>query len=64
MGFCFIWIDRYLFLYSIRCLWYPYGYHIANSRYKMDNIQGIILTHIHPDHIQAANEIFQRCIPG
>jgi glyoxylase-like metal-dependent hydrolase (beta-lactamase superfamily II) len=38
--------------------------YIANSRYKMDNIQGIILTHIHPDHIQAANEIFQRCIPG
>ena len=38
--------------------------YIANSRYKMENIQGIILTRVHPDHIQAANEIFQRCIPG
>jgi glyoxylase-like metal-dependent hydrolase (beta-lactamase superfamily II) len=32
--------------------------------HKMENIQGIILTHVHPDHIQAANEIIQRCIPG
>ena len=38
--------------------------YIANSRYKMENIQGIILTHVHPDHLQATNEIFHRCIPG
>ena len=38
--------------------------YIANSGYKMEDIQGIILTHVYPDYIQAANEIFQRCIPG
>ena len=38
--------------------------YIANSRYKMENIQGIILTRVHPDHIQAAYKIFQICIPG
>ena len=38
--------------------------YIANSGFKMENIQGIILTHVNPDHIQASDEIFQRCIPG
>lgn len=31
--------------------------YIANSGYEIKNIQRIILTHVHPDHIQAANEI-------
>jgi beta-lactamase superfamily II metal-dependent hydrolase len=33
----------------------PYIY-----RCKIENIQGIILTHVHPDHIQAANENFSK----
>jgi hypothetical protein len=32
--------------------------HIANSRYKMKDIQGIILAHVLSDHIQAANGNF------
>jgi hypothetical protein len=34
--------------------------HIANSRYKMKGIQGIILAHVLSDHIQAANENFSK----
>jgi glyoxylase-like metal-dependent hydrolase (beta-lactamase superfamily II) len=31
--------------------------YIANAGYEMKNIRRIILTHVHPDHTQAANEI-------
>jgi hypothetical protein len=33
---------------------------IANSRYKMKDIQGIILAHVLSDHIQAANGNFSK----
>lgn len=31
--------------------------YIADSGYEIKNIRRIILTHVHPDHIEAANEI-------
>lgn len=31
--------------------------YIVNAGYEMKNIRRIILTHVHPDHTQAANEI-------
>jgi glyoxylase-like metal-dependent hydrolase (beta-lactamase superfamily II) len=31
--------------------------YIANAGYEMKNIRRIILTHVHPDHIEAANEV-------
>jgi glyoxylase-like metal-dependent hydrolase (beta-lactamase superfamily II) len=31
--------------------------YIANAGHEMKNIRRIILTHVHPDHIEAANEI-------
>jgi hypothetical protein len=37
---------------------------LANPKYKMEGTQGMNLTHVHSDHIQAATRIFQRCTPG
>jgi glyoxylase-like metal-dependent hydrolase (beta-lactamase superfamily II) len=34
--------------------------YISNIGYKMKNIRRIILTHIHPDHTEAANEVRKR----
>jgi glyoxylase-like metal-dependent hydrolase (beta-lactamase superfamily II) len=31
--------------------------YIVNAGYEMKNIRRIILTHVHPDHIEAANEV-------
>lgn len=31
--------------------------YVANAGYELKNIRRTILTHVHPDHIQAANEI-------